>query len=182
MKFRRLVLVTASAAAALTVAAAAPSALAAPAGRALPAGLVQVAQVPNSLGPGWTAVQWVAGPGDGGGCAIPANDSNLAPLVSEPCGEWTFEERQIGTVPGHGPQIELVDPAGQFAVGFSGSLFKMEKPSTSPGGSFLVEAVCSGGHCVDYNSGLTDAAGAAGKGDDLKVSGTYSSAYYWDQF
>ena len=192
MKFgKRIALTAASALVALGAAAAVPSAAhavtrpgalqtaAASSRSALLPGLVHVKQVPNNLGPGWTAVQWVAGTGDGGGCAIPYNDSNLEPIDSGPCGEWTFEEREIGTEPHYGPMIELVDPAGQFAVGFSGGHFKLEAPSTSPGGSFLVETAASGSNYCDYNSALTDVGGAAGKGADLKVSGTCTSADYW---
>jgi hypothetical protein len=184
VKLRQLALPVAAAAAALTVAAAAPAAHAAPARTALPAGFVLAKQVPSSLGPGWTAVQWKAE--SGGGCADPADDSNLEPVVSQVCGIWTWEERSIGTVPNHGTMIELVDPAGDYGVEFSAGEWKLAKPSTGVNGTWFVELTdngCSAGWCLDANAGLTNYAAPNGKNDDLKAPGSGSlPADGWGQF
>lgn len=182
MKFtRKIALAAAAGLAALGAAAAVPATASAATSAhqavSYPPGITAAKAVPNSLGPGWTAGYWSAE--SGGGCAQPSvPDYNLTPIVSDPCGYYTWYWRVLGTYPRHGQEIELVNSSGTEAVGFSGGLFKLVPPSDTS--SFVVfdtstGSGCSGSWCTVQNNTVTDFAIPNGKGLDLKISGTGSA-------
>jgi hypothetical protein len=89
------------------------------------------AAVRPALGGGWNPAQLHAEYGNG--CAVPSSDTRLAPIISSPCGSWTWEFRYLTANPVDGSEeyVELVDPSGSYALGFSGGKYKLETPDAN---------------------------------------------------
>jgi hypothetical protein len=138
------------------------------------------AVVPANLGPGWTAVQLYAN--SGGGCAVPASDTHLAPVQSEPCGGWTWYERQLGTTGNGSLEREFVDASGSEAIGYSGGEVKLETPNA--GDTFLIVPAptsqsCDGSYCEYQVYPGTYYIGPNGAGKNLQLSTFPSNEWLW---
>jgi hypothetical protein len=136
-------------------------------------GSAHAAVRPASLGPGWSPIQLHAYSGNG--CAIPSSDARLAPIISYPCGSWTWYYRFLNGT----DEVELVDPSGSYALGISGGAWKMETPSDSS--TYVIMANGLTGYSVLLDSTRTYGMGPQGKGSDvLALTSPSSPADNWD--
>lgn len=112
---------------------------------------------PDSLGSGWSPIQLHAYSGNG--CAVPSEEDALsAPIISWPCGAWTWYFRFLNG----SDEVELVDPSGSYALGISGGQWKLVTPNDSS--TYVIMAHGLAGYSTLLDSTETYGMGPQGKG------------------
>jgi hypothetical protein len=137
-----------------------------PAAAPRPGGFVAARPVPSALGSGWTAAYWKA---ESGGYAAPSEQSPFAPLVSS-TKPFTWYYRSLGLDFRHGTNVEIVNPAGTYAVVYRSGQWVLQTPDAAV--TQLVRATglgCTGSYCPFGDPGFHHFVEPSGKNQPLRA-------------